>query len=142
MALSCCGGLAAVGLLADEQRSAGLSPRSVVSSAASSSSRPAVVASSAVPGSPSGVPASSVSGAVPADVPGYLAALRGIDPGLTVNEGRAVSRGENTCLDIRQGKPEATVVDNARQRFDGGNAPVDEAKARRIVGAVRTYLCR
>lgn len=66
----------------------------------------------------------------------YLAAMSDLDPGLTVNVARAVRRGRNTCYDIAEGKEPATVLNNARLRFDGGNAQVDEAKAKRIVEIV------
>lgn len=67
--------------------------------------------------------------------------MRTIDPGLVANESRALRRGRDVCLDISEGKPEAQVIENARLRFDGGDASVDTAKATRIVQAVRTYYC-
>lgn len=82
-----------------------------------------------------------------ANVAAYIAAMKAIDPGLTQSlsgsnrEERAVSRGENTCLDMKGGKPEAALIKNTAARFDGGDASVDEAKAKRILPLIRKYLC-
>ncbi|MEV4320983.1 DUF732 domain-containing protein [Microbispora rosea] len=69
----------------------------------------------------------------------YLAALGAIDPGLVVNEERAVRRGQNTCLDILEGKSTSTVVHNAQVRFTGGDATVSAAQARQVVKAVKAW---
>jgi hypothetical protein len=56
---------------------------------------------------------------------------------------RAISRGEDVCLELKQKKDGATVLTNARKRFgvegDGSDVTMDEA--REIIGASREYLC-
>lgn len=71
-----------------------------------------------------------------------IAALTAIDPNLTAKESRAISRSVGVCDDIRKGKDEATVVKNAAFRYDGGTASVDEAKAAKIVQAVKDTYCK
>jgi hypothetical protein len=65
----------------------------------------------------------------------YLAALTALDAGLTVKPERAIRRGRNTCYDLGEGKRTETILDNTRQRFDGGHASVDAAMAEKIVKA-------
>lgn len=67
--------------------------------------------------------------------------LTAIDPGLTVNEERAVRRSVNVCDDIRKGKDDKTVTGNAAYRYDGGNADVDNAKAEKIVKVIKDAYC-
>jgi hypothetical protein len=67
--------------------------------------------------------------------------LTAIDPGLTVNEERAVRRSVGVCDDIRKGKDHDTVVGNAAYRYDGGNASVDNAKAEKIVKVIKDAYC-
>ncbi|MGH3768610.1 MAG: DUF732 domain-containing protein [Pseudonocardiaceae bacterium] len=71
----------------------------------------------------------------------YLARLEQIDPGLVVNTERAIRRAENICLDIKQGKDEATVVSNTVQRLSGGNATIDKAQAAQVVELAKTHIC-
>jgi hypothetical protein len=97
-----------------------------------------LVAAPSPASSPSAVP--TPSNQPSGDVPGYLAALKGIHRGLVTNEKTAETRGRNTCLDITQGKPQSIVVNNARQRFAGA-VSVDQAMAAKIVAVVQTYLC-
>jgi hypothetical protein len=66
----------------------------------------------------------------------FLAALKEIDPELVAKPDRALRRGRNVCFDLATGKPRETVVDNTRQRYDGGHATVSTAAATRIVAAV------
>jgi len=80
---------------------------------------------------------------VPAeDREAYLAGLTDIDPGLTVNEDRAISRATNICLDIEQGKAAATIISNTAERLSGGNATIDEAQAAEAVELARAHICR
>lgn len=71
----------------------------------------------------------------------YLARPEQIDPGLVVNTERAIRRAKNICLDIEQGKNEATVVSNAVQRLSGGNATIDKAQAAQVVELARMHIC-
>lgn len=71
----------------------------------------------------------------------YVAALTGIDPGLTVNVDRAVRRGRNVCQKVASDGLNAKTTDYVWQEFDGGNASVDTAKATRILAATRQLLC-
>ena len=68
--------------------------------------------------------------------------LTAIDPGLTVNEERAVRRSVNVCDDIRKGKDGKTVISNAAYRYDGGDASVDNAKAEKIVKVIKDSYCK
>lgn len=95
---------------------------------------PAAEPSTAVPQPSTGVP--TPTGDVRA---AYLAALEEIDPGLVVKPDRAVSRGREVCLDLRDGVPIADVVRRTRQRFSGGTTTIDNAQARQVVAAVRKW---
>ena len=72
-----------------------------------------------------------------------LQGLRAINPGITQDEDRAVSRSRSTCADIRQAKDEATIVRNTKLRFEGGSAvpTLTEDQAAAIVAAVRASFC-
>ena len=110
----------------------------------SSDEEPDKAAAADVPAAPS--PAASTSSAPPpspspsGDVPGYLAGLKAINTRLATDQDTAVTRGRNTCLDIEQGKPRSTVVNNARQRF-AGTVAVSAAMAGKIVDVAQKYLC-
>ncbi len=55
---------------------------------------------------------------------------------------RAISRGEDICLDLRQGREGATVLSKARKRFGSGHgSDVPSEEARRIVTTARENLC-
>lgn len=72
----------------------------------------------------------------------YILTLTGIDQGLTVEADRALRRGDNICLDIEQGKDDATLIANAEARFEGGTVPdLTADQARQIVDAARSYHC-
>lgn len=43
--------------------------------------------------------------------------------------------------DIEAGKPEQTIIDNARQRFSSDTLALTEDQARRVVEAARTNIC-
>jgi hypothetical protein len=111
------------------------------------SSEPAPAADAPAPAASAPAPAGSMPETVDADgVPAdaraaYLAGLTEIDPGLTVNEERAISRAANICLDISQGKDETTVIGNAVERLSGGNARIDEAQAAQAVELAREHIC-
>ncbi|MEV0066114.1 DUF732 domain-containing protein [Amycolatopsis sp. NPDC050768] len=74
----------------------------------------------------------------------YLAALlHQIDPGLVDGHAnRAIDNGRNVCEDFAQSKGHATVVKNAALRF-GADAPVDQAKAEKIVATIEaSRICK
>lgn len=78
----------------------------------------------------------------PAQETALIKRLSAIDAGLTVNKERAVRRSVSVCDDIRTGKDGATVVKNAAYRYDGGNASVGNAKATKIVAAIKASYCK
>lgn len=136
----CVLGLFALGagsLLADGGRP---SPSAVASAAGPSSPAPAVTSAAAVPSvAPS--PAGSVQ--PPADPDRFVAELAAIDGALVANRDRALSRGRETCLDIKQAEfTDAQLADRARQRYTGGTVTVSAEQAGRIVAAARQWLCR
>lgn len=69
----------------------------------------------------------------------YLKMLEMVEPGLVAKPDRAVSRGRDVCLDIREGKGETTILKNVRERFTGGDVEVSLTEAKRIVIAVQVW---
>lgn len=103
---------------------------------------PATAASAPAPAPAGSMPETVDADEVPADArAAYLDGLTEIDPGLTVDEDRAINRATNICLDISQGKDEATVITNTVSRLSGGNATIDEAQAAQAVELARTHIC-
>ena len=101
----------------------------------------AAVGAVAAPPTSTAPSASSTPSASPLDeVTRYLAGLKAINVRLASDEERAVSRGRDTCLDITQGKPRSTLVNNARQRFSGAIS-VDVNMAAKIVDVANANLC-
>ncbi|WP_153815028.1 hypothetical protein [Streptomyces sp. SUK 48] len=71
-----------------------------------------------------------------------IRALRTVDASLVANEGRAVDRARNVCLDVKEGKPAATIQGNAKARFEGGTVPsLTDDQAAEIVTAVKSSFC-
>jgi Protein of unknown function (DUF732) len=137
-----CIGVAVVGaLFGDPEQPAAPTAATTPAATPTTAVAPTTPAPTTVPTSAAAPPPAAPTPTGTPDVPAYLAALRVIDPGLVTNEDRAVRRGRDVCLDISQGKPEETVINNARLRFDGGDAAVGPEKARMIVDAVRRHLC-
>lgn len=68
----------------------------------------------------------------------FIEGMGEIDPTLITRPERAVRRARNVCYDIVECKPPATVVENARKRYDGGHTTVDTAMAARIIEVIRT----
>ncbi|MFJ2029435.1 hypothetical protein [Streptosporangium sp. NPDC087985] len=69
----------------------------------------------------------------------YLAALKEIDPGLTVNPTRVMRRAGRVCdrlLNEPDGLPKYTVLE-----LSGGNATIDEDQAKQVIDAVAAW-CR
>lgn len=92
--------------------------------------------------SSSGPPRSAPDGsAATSEERAYLRALAAIDPGLVVNEDRAISRAENTCLDIDSGKTGDVLVNNVIQRLSGGNATIDQRQARDAIELMERWIC-
>jgi hypothetical protein len=78
----------------------------------------------------------------PAQEKTLITALTAIDPGLTIKDERAIRRSVDVCDDIRTGKDDATIIKNAAYRYDGGNASIDDAKAKKIVAAIKAAYCK
>ncbi|MFG3582553.1 hypothetical protein [Streptomyces sp. NPDC047990] len=76
-----------------------------------------------------------------AETKALLSKLKTINPGIVVNEERAVRRSVNTCSDIQAGKSGDLLNKNVAYRFTGGNATVDEVQAAEIVKAVKGSFC-
>lgn len=92
--------------------------------------------SSAAPSVASGIP--SPDAGQRAD---YLATLAGIDPGLVVNEDRAIYRGRNVCDRILHPPKGSTWTVTKYTVFElsGGNATIDAAQARQVIRAVKVW---
>lgn len=77
----------------------------------------------------------------------FVAYLHKLDPGLTPQSAgakpRPLRRAVSVCWDIYDGKPAGTVLHNTAYRYNGGQASVPEgsAKARRILAAVKRWIC-
>ncbi|MGH3390987.1 MAG: hypothetical protein ACRDOO_19135 [Actinomadura sp.] len=67
----------------------------------------------------------------------YVGALERVEPGLVVDEERALGRALNTCMDIEAGVTEKTVMERTRLRYTGGYVTVNTVQARRIVAAAK-----
>ncbi|GAA3026077.1 DUF732 domain-containing protein [Streptomyces glomeratus] len=70
-----------------------------------------------------------------------LSKLHAINPGITVNEERAVRRSVNTCQEMQAGNSMKSIVTNTSARFTGGDATVDERQAAEVVKAVKDTFC-
>ncbi len=127
-------------------------------STACSSSTPAPTVTVTAPASPAptitvtATPTAAVNAAPPTDGGAqlseedrhdlYLLTLTAIDPGLTTNADRAMRRAKDICLDIQQGKDDATLARNTELRFEGGDVPdLTPEQAQQIVDAARAYRC-
>lgn len=111
------------------------------------SGAPAPAATAPAPPAASSAPAASPDILTADDVPAdsraaYLTGLTKIDPGLTVNEDRAIRRATDICVDITQGKDEGTVVSNTVSRLSGGNATINTSQAADAVALARAHICR
>lgn len=71
----------------------------------------------------------------------YLAALKAIDPGLTVNTERAVRRAERVCDRILHGSDggSMSLEQYTVAELSGGNATIDEAQAKKVIAAVKVW---
>ncbi|MFC9431268.1 hypothetical protein [Streptomyces sp. NPDC056987] len=69
-----------------------------------------------------------------------VAELTAIDPALTVEEGRAISRSVSVCDDIRKGEDKGLVIKNAAYRYRGGTS-VDGVEAWKIVAVIVDTYC-
>lgn len=103
-------------------------------SSASAPAEPAAQASTETPKPPSGIPSLNASQIVL-----LLKSLNEIDPALIAKDDHAISRSQDTCLDLREGKDPATVQRNTRIRFTGGSVTVTDDQADEIVKAVRAF---
>ncbi len=71
----------------------------------------------------------------------YLEALRGIDPGLVVNEERAIRRGRAICDRIINppGGKNMTLAQYTVAELSGGNATINQAQAYEVIKAVKVW---
>lgn len=73
-------------------------------------------------------------------MPGLIAALRAIEPGLVAKESRAVSRSVSVCDRLRK-EPEG-VEKYVELEFEGGTVPdVTAEQAKQIIAAVQSSFC-
>jgi hypothetical protein len=108
----------------------------VLALAGCSTSTPAEPTASSAPVQPvSGVPTPDAG--QQAD---YLAALKEIDPGLVVNEERAIRRGRAICdRIINKSGSAASLVSYTVEELSGGNATIDQAQAKKAIKAVKVW---
>lgn len=71
----------------------------------------------------------------------YLTALERIDPGLVVNEDRAIRRARSICDRVINGAQGATLEKYVVAELSGGNATINEAQAKQVIKAVKVW-CR
>lgn len=71
----------------------------------------------------------------------FLAALTSIDLELIQEPERSLEQVRIVCADMEAGKPEQTIIDNARQGFSSDTLTLTEDQARRVVEAARTNIC-
>ncbi|MFF4557152.1 DUF732 domain-containing protein [Streptomyces sp. NPDC001422] len=103
--------------------------------------KPAVTHSAAPKPKPSKVAPVKFDKPSPAEEKQLLSKLKAINPGITVNEERAVRRAVNTCQEIQAGDSPQTLIKNTSYRFTGGNATVNEDQALQIIKAVKGTFC-
>ena len=72
---------------------------------------------------------------------GFMNELGAIDPGFLGDRDRMLNAGQATCQDIRAGKPQETLIQDATQRFKTGGVAITETKASLIVDAAHNHLC-
>ncbi|MFE9660060.1 hypothetical protein [Streptomyces sp. NPDC005955] len=88
---------------------------------------PAPATTSAAPASSAASPASSAPavGSVPspnvAQTAGLTAALKAVDPALAADQAKAIGKALGVCQEIKAGKDDTTLANNAAQRFSGGS---------------------
>ncbi|MGW3324849.1 hypothetical protein [Streptomyces virginiae] len=125
------------------------SPPAASSSSASPSSSPAAAAPAASPTSSVDVEAArSAAGIPPSPAPAertaYLAELNAIDPEIVNGkDDKAVSRGLNQCMIMKDEKDPAKRIESANRRFLSPNHPdgFGAGKSALIVAAVQKNLC-
>lgn len=72
---------------------------------------------------------------------GYINDLSKLDPGLTVNVGRAISRATNTCADIKDGLSGDALAERVVLRLSGGNATINKKQAEEAIKLMRKWVC-
>ncbi|MFI8890520.1 hypothetical protein [Streptomyces paradoxus] len=87
---------------------------------------------------PSGIPSPDA-----AQTAALIRALSAVKSALGADEEKAVSRARNVCLDMQQGKDDATVAANAKARFEGGDAGTLTAEqGEQIAEGVKASFCK
>jgi Protein of unknown function (DUF732) len=107
---------------------------------------PLVLIACAVPTSPAPASDPALTPSVSAPTPpqsqtAFLVGLSQLDSHLVANPDRSLSRARNVCLDIQGGKPESTVVSNARDRFSDDVVALSPEQAAEVVRLARTNVC-
>ncbi|MEU4234176.1 DUF732 domain-containing protein [Nonomuraea sp. NPDC026600] len=71
----------------------------------------------------------------------YLATLKSIDPGLTVNTERVMRRAGRVCERILHGADGGTMTleKYTVAELSGGNATISEAQAKQVIAAVKVW---
>lgn len=114
---------------------------------------PAPATTSAAPASSAASPASSAPaaasapavGSVPspnvAQTAGLTAALKAVDPALAADQAKAIGKALGVCQEIKAGKDDTTLANNAAQRFSGGSVTLTPEQGAVIVAAVKASFC-
>ncbi|WP_371099505.1 DUF732 domain-containing protein, partial [Streptomyces sanglieri] len=72
---------------------------------------------------------------------GLIAALKAVDPALAADQAKAIGKALNVCQEIKAGKDDTTLANNAAQRFSGGSVTLTPEQGAVIVAAVKASFC-
>lgn len=85
---------------------------------------------------------SAESSALTAEQEAYLKGLEKIDPGLVVNEERALRRAKDICSDVERGEFSGEqLAKRAAERLSGGNATIDAGQGAKVVELAKSNVC-
>ncbi|MGW0940140.1 DUF732 domain-containing protein [Streptomyces sp. NPDC002666] len=68
------------------------------------------------------------------------AALKAVDPALAADQAKAIGKALSVCQEIKAGKDDTTLANNAAQRFSGGSVTLTPEQGAVIVAAVKAFL--
>jgi hypothetical protein len=86
-------------------------------------------------------PGAPVPAGVTAAERAYLDAAGAVDPGLVVNEARALRRAEESCADMAAGLSGDALTARVVARMSGGDASIDAGQAAVLIEAMRAHIC-